>query len=51
MKTLVSILVGLSVVAKSLYKRWLKKELSCDEITEEARTLRTTINPQDVPSD
>ncbi len=41
---------GLSIVAKSLYKRWLKKELSCDELTEEARKMRAKINPLEVPA-
>jgi uncharacterized protein involved in outer membrane biogenesis len=42
---------GLSMVAKSLYKRWLKKELTCEEVTEEARKIRVGINPVEVPPD
>lgn len=41
---------GLSIVAKSLYKRWLKKELTCDELTEEARKMRAKIDPLEVPA-
>jgi hypothetical protein len=43
--------VGLSIVAKSLYKRWLGPRKPCSKLTAEARKIRTERDPGNVPSD
>jgi len=43
--------MGLSIVAKSLYKRWLGPRKPCEKITKEARKIRQERDPNDVPAD
>lgn len=43
--------MGLTIVAKSMYKRWLGPRKPCQKLTEEARKIRTERDPAKVPAD
>jgi uncharacterized protein involved in outer membrane biogenesis len=43
--------LGLSIVAKGLYQRWVKEDKSCKQYTEIAREIRTKRDPDHVPKD
>jgi hypothetical protein len=43
--------LGLSIVAKSMYKRWLGPRKPCEKLTEEAFIIRRKQDPNNVPSD
>jgi uncharacterized protein involved in outer membrane biogenesis len=43
--------LGVSILAKSLYKRWLGPSQPCSSYTQRAREIRTEIDPENVPLD
>jgi hypothetical protein len=43
--------LGLSIVAKGLYQRWIKADKSCEKYGEIARGIRTERDPNHVPVD
>jgi hypothetical protein len=43
--------LGLSIIAKSIYKRWLKKDRSCPEYTDKAREVGIKHFPAHMPTD
>ena len=43
--------MGLTIVAKSMYKRWLSPKQTCQTLTEEARKIRLARDPEHVPVD
>jgi len=43
--------LGISVVAKSMYKRWLGPREPCAKLTEQAREIRKQQDPTHVPAD
>ena len=43
--------MGISIVAKSMYKRWLSPRNPCESLTEDARTIRSKRDPNHVPTD
>jgi uncharacterized protein involved in outer membrane biogenesis len=43
--------MGLTIVAKSMYKRWLSPKQTCQTLTEEARKIRLARDPEHVPLD
>ncbi|TDJ44549.1 MAG: AsmA family protein [Gammaproteobacteria bacterium] len=42
--------MGLTIVAKSMYKRWLGPRKPCEKLTEEAFNIRRKQDPNNVPS-
>jgi hypothetical protein len=43
--------MGISIVAKSMYKRWLSPREPCNSLTEEAREIRAKRDPAHMPPD
>jgi len=43
--------MGISIVAKSMYKRWLSPRNPCVSLTEDARAIRSKRDPDNVPID
>ncbi len=43
--------MGLSIVGKSMYKRWIAPKKTCETLTEDARAIRRERDPSHVPAD